>query len=56
MRVLSGRPAENFVRKLERRGATDLAPVEKPVRRIVDDVRKKGDSALRRYEIGRAHV
>lgn len=49
MRVLNGRPAENFVRKLERRGATDLARVEKQVRRIVDDVRKKGDSALRRY-------
>jgi histidinol dehydrogenase len=49
MRVLSGRPAENFVRKLERRGATDLARVEKQVRRIVEDVRKKGDPALRRY-------
>ena len=49
MRILSGRPAENFVRKLERRGATDLARVEKQVRRIVDDVRKNGDPALRRY-------
>ena len=49
MRVLSGRPAENFVRKLEGRGATDLSRVEKQVRRIVDDVRKKGDPALRRY-------
>lgn len=48
MRILSGRPAENFVRKLERRGATDLARVEKQVRRIVDDVRKNGDRALRR--------
>lgn len=49
MRVLSGRPAENFVRKLEQRGTTDLARVEKQVRRIVDDVHKKGDAALRRY-------
>lgn len=49
MRVLSGRPAENFVRRLEQRGATDLARVEKKVKRIVDDVRKNGDRALRGY-------
>lgn len=49
MRMLSGRPAENFIRKLEHRGANDLSRVEKQVRRIVDDVRKKGDSALRRH-------
>jgi histidinol dehydrogenase len=48
-RVLQGRGAEAFVRKLEQRGATDLARVEKPVRRIVTDVRKNGDRALRRY-------
>jgi histidinol dehydrogenase len=34
---------------LEQRGATDLRRVEKQVRRIVDDVRKNGDRALRRY-------
>jgi len=49
MRLLTGRRAEMFVRKLEQRGATDLGRVEKQVRRIVDDVRKNGDSALRRY-------
>lgn len=49
MRVLAGQAAEKFVRKLERRGATDLARVEKQVRRIVDDVRANGDRALRRY-------
>jgi histidinol dehydrogenase len=49
MRVLAGRAAEKFVAKLEQRGATDLARVEKTVRRIVDDVRKNGDQALRRY-------
>src|SRR6185437_271034 len=48
MRILSGRSAENFVRKLEQRGATDLARVEKKVRRIVNDVHKNGDRALRR--------
>ena len=49
LRVLKGRAAETFVRKLEQRGATDLARVERPVRRIVADVRKNGDRALRRY-------
>jgi histidinol dehydrogenase len=49
MRVVSGRSAELLVRKLERRGGADLAGVEKQVRRIVDDVRKNGDAALRRY-------
>src|SRR5882762_2176718 len=49
MRLLTGRRAETFMRKLEQRGATDLGRVEKQVRRIVDDVRKKGDQALRTY-------
>jgi histidinol dehydrogenase len=49
MRTLSGRKAEAFVRALEQRGATDLARVEKQVRRIVAGVRKNGDQALRRY-------
>jgi len=49
MRILSGRKAEAFVRALEQRGATHLARVEKQVRRIVADVRKNGDQALRRY-------
>jgi histidinol dehydrogenase len=49
MRLLSGRPAENFVRRLEQRGAADLARVEKQVKRIVEDVRKNDDLALRRY-------
>jgi histidinol dehydrogenase len=49
MRTLSGKQAEAFVRRLERRGSLDLARVEKPVRRIVEDVRKNGDRALRRY-------
>ena len=49
MRTLRGRKAEAFVRALEQRGAADLARVEKQVRRIVADVRKNGDRALRRY-------
>lgn len=49
MRTLRGRKAEAFVRKLEQRGAADLARVEKTVARIVADVRKNGDKALRRY-------
>src|SRR5207302_11487277 len=49
MRMLRGRKAEAFVRTLEQRGAADLARVEKAVARIVADVRKNGDKALRRY-------
>jgi len=49
MRTLRGRKAEAFVRKLEQRGAADLARVEKTVARIVADVRKNGDKAVRRY-------
>ena len=49
MRVVSGRGAEMLVRKLESRGATGLGKVEKQARRIVEDVRKNGDRALRRY-------
>jgi histidinol dehydrogenase len=49
MRTLSGRKADAFVRALEQRGATDLARVEKQVSRIVADVRKNGDRALRGY-------
>jgi histidinol dehydrogenase len=49
MRTLRGRKAEAFVRALEHRGAADLARVEKQVGRIVADVRKNGDRALRRY-------
>lgn len=49
MRILSGRRAELAVRKLEQRGAAGLSKVERQVRRIVEDVRARGDSALRRY-------
>lgn len=49
MRIVAGRQSELMVRKLEQRGPAGLAKVEKQVRRIVDDVRKNGDKALRRY-------
>ena len=49
MRLLEGRRAEAWVKTLERRGPADLARVKKPVGRIVADVRKNGDRALRRY-------
>jgi histidinol dehydrogenase len=49
MRTLRGSKAEAFVRTLEQRGAADIARVEKTVARIVVDVRKNGDKALRRY-------
>jgi histidinol dehydrogenase len=49
MRILEGPKRDRFVREVERRGATDLADVEPAVRRIVNDVRRDGDRALRRY-------
>ena len=51
MRVLTGKQAENLVRKLERRGPSGLAKVEKSVRRIVEDVRRNGDKALRKHAV-----
>jgi histidinol dehydrogenase len=49
MRILVGAGKNQFVRALEQRGATDLAGVEPAVRRIVNQVRRNGDRALRRY-------
>ena len=49
MRTLTGKQAEKMVRKLEQRGPAGLAKVERQVRRIVEEVRKHGERALRRY-------
>ena len=49
MRILEGRKRDGLVRELEERGANDLVEVEPVARRIVNDVRKNGDRALRRY-------
>lgn len=40
---------ETAARKLQGRGADDLAAVEPAVKRIVDDVRSEGDAAVLRY-------
>jgi histidinol dehydrogenase len=49
MRILDGPKRDGYVRALDERGTTDLAEVEPVVRRIVNDVRRNGDRALRRY-------
>ncbi len=48
MRILEGRAAANYVRKLEHRGQR-LDALEPRVRRIVQSVRRNGDKALRRH-------
>lgn len=49
IRILDGRNKVRFMQALEQRGATDLAELEPTVRRIVNNVRRKGDRALRSY-------
>jgi histidinol dehydrogenase len=49
IRILDGPKRDRFVRALEQRGANDLAEIEPAVRRIVNNVRRDGDRALRRY-------
>lgn len=49
MRILEGPRQARFVNAIERRGMTDFAEVVPAVRRIVSEVRRKGDRALRRY-------
>jgi histidinol dehydrogenase len=49
MRILEGAEQARLVTALAERGATDLAEVEPAVRRIVSDVRRNGDRAVRRY-------
>ncbi len=49
MRILEGAEQSRLVTALARRGATDLAEVEPAVRRIVREIRRNGDRALRRY-------
>jgi histidinol dehydrogenase len=48
MRIASGREAAALVERLAAR-QTDFMPLEPRVRRIVNDVRRRGDRALRRY-------
>ena len=49
IRIVEGAAQARLVRALAARGATDLQDVEPVVRRIVRDVQRNGDSALRRY-------
>ena len=51
MRLLEGAALTHFVETVEKRGASDLADVEPTVRRIVSDVRRNRDRALRRYAV-----
>jgi histidinol dehydrogenase len=48
MRILAGDAALRRVRRLERR-SSEFAGLEPQVRRIVEEVRRNGDRALRRY-------
>jgi histidinol dehydrogenase len=48
MRILTGKDALQRVRRLERRGS-ELSKLEPQVRAIVEDVRRNGDRALRKY-------
>jgi histidinol dehydrogenase len=45
----TAKAAAALIEEIERRGAVSTAKVEPVVRRILADVRKKGDSAVRRY-------
>jgi histidinol dehydrogenase len=47
--ILEGLKKDRFVQALEQRGSKDLAEVEPAVRRIVNNVRRDGERALRRY-------
>jgi histidinol dehydrogenase len=49
IRILDGRNKDRFMQALEQRGATDLAELEPTVRRIVNNVRRNRDRALRSY-------
>ena len=51
MRILDGLRRDRFVCALEQRGANDLAAIDPAARRIVKDVQRNGDPALRRYAV-----
>jgi len=51
IRILDGHKRDRFARALEQRGAKGLARVEPAVRRIVNNVRRNGDRALRAYAV-----
>lgn len=51
MRILEGAAQSRLVNAVAGRGATDLAEIEPTVRRIVNNARRNGDRAVRRYAI-----
>jgi histidinol dehydrogenase len=51
MRILDGLKKERFIKALEQRGPNDLAKIEPAVRRIVNNIRRNGDRALRCYAV-----
>ena len=48
MRTLEGKAAEKYVRSLEQRGSR-LDQIEPTVRAVIEDVRRRGDTALLKY-------
>lgn len=51
MHILEGLKRERFLHEVEKRATTDLAEVEPAARRIVNNVRRNGDRALRGYAV-----
>lgn len=49
MKLISSKRGKALLNRLIDRGASDLAAVEKATAKIVQDVKKQGDKALRRY-------
>ena len=49
MKLITSKRGASVLKRLANRGALNLARVEKTSARIVADVRRKGDAALRRY-------
>jgi histidinol dehydrogenase len=49
MKLIKSKRAQWIIERLANRGAVDLARVEKTAAKIVNDVAKKGDAALRKY-------
>jgi len=49
MRLIAGKHKTAVLKRLANRGALDLARVEKATAKIVNDVRRQGDTALLRY-------
>ena len=51
IRILEGAGQTRLVSALAERGSTDLGKVEPVVRRIVREVQRRGDRAVRRYAV-----